>query len=187
MLKSISSLIKLFIRKGKSLIKLGHITNAEDAFQRILTSSFSSNGNVDATLLESVKLEAKAGLRELEKLNKAVDQLIHVEGKSEWSEVMKMADMILKVSPHHRMSQIAKANAFIQLNRHDEAKDFIERTTYSTYMTIAALYAHKGAIFPLPPSLRHLLEWKESTTVTGGIECHTATIINFFLIITLIN
>lgn len=180
-LVSDSSLIKLFIRKGKSLIKLGHITNAEDAFQRILTSSFSSNGNVDATLLESVKLEAKAGLRELEKLNKAVDQLIHVEGKSEWSEVMKMADMILKVSPHHRMSQIAKANAFIQLNRHDEAKDFIERTTYSTYMTIAALYAHKGAIFPLPPSLRHLLEWKESTTVTGGIECHTATIINFFL------
>jgi tetratricopeptide (TPR) repeat protein len=184
------TLVKLFIRKGKSLIKLGHLSNAEAVFTKVLslsTSSFpTSNGHnhphrdaVYQQLIESVKLEGKAGLRELEKLQKAIDTMITFETKGDSTEVLKIVENILKVSPHHRMSQITKCNTLLALNKYETCKEFIERLTITTYHSITVLYAHRSAIFPLPPVSQ--LEWKESSSSPGSIDYHPVSIVNMIL------
>lgn len=178
------TLVKLQIRKGKSLIKLGHLVPAETVFRSLLTNQFDHLNHIRSSfdkVLEGVKMEAKAGLRELEKLKNTIETIVSHESKLEFAEVLKIADTILRVSPNHRVVQIAKANALNQLNKFEESKEYIEKLTLNMSLTIAVLYAHPQAKFPLPTITS--LEWKESTKVANTIDVDIRAVSNIFLCI----
>jgi hypothetical protein len=173
------TLVKLQIRKGKSLIKLGHLVPAEAVFRGLLTNQYDHLNRIGSPfnkVLEGVKMEANAGLRELEKIKNTIETLVSSEAKLEFAEVLKVADTILRVSPNHRVVQIAKANALNQLSKYEECKAYIEKLTLNMSLTIAVLYAHAQAKFPLPPISS--LEWKESTNT---IDLDVRAVSNIFL------
>jgi Tfp pilus assembly protein PilF len=193
------TLLKLLIRKGKSLIKLGHLAPAETTFQKVLHLPSNAIFATDPTegvayqqLLDSVKLEAKAGLRELEKLKAMIEKLINMDNlgatvkPENGSEMLKIMENILKSAPNHRMTQITKCNLLLQMNKYQDCKECIEKIIKTTSQSILFLYAHKKGIFPLPlSSLNTLLEWKESNHSNGTttIEVHLKIVVNFFLCI----
>jgi tetratricopeptide (TPR) repeat protein len=178
------TLVKLQIRKGKSLIKLGHLVPAEAVFRGLLNSQYDHLNHIRSSfdkVLDGVKMEAKAGLRELEKIKNTIETLVSNEAKLEFSEVLKVADTILRVCPNHRVVQIAKANALNQLSKYEECKEYIEKLTLNMSLTIAVLYAHAQAKFPLPPISS--LEWKESAKVANTIDVDVRAVANIFLCI----
>jgi tetratricopeptide (TPR) repeat protein len=193
------TLLKLLIRKGKSLIKLGHLAPAETTFQKILHLPSNAIFAADPTggvayqqLLDSVKLEAKAGLRELEKLKAMIEKLINMDNlgatvkPENGTEMLKIMENILKSAPNHRMTQITKCNLLLQMNKYQDCKEYIEKIIKTTSQSILFLYAHKMGIFPLPlSSLNTLLEWKENNHSNGTttIEVHLKIVVNFFLCI----
>ncbi len=158
------TLVKLYIRKGKSLMCMGHFNPADQAFSRVLEYSsadfLAPKGPIqldsDARIMfeeaiDKAKLEAKAGLRDLEKLREAVKELISAEANMDWQKVVKICDEnILHKSNMHRAAQIAKANALNEVSRYEDAKAFMEEITLKAPLNIQSLYAHPRAMFPCP-------------------------------------
>jgi tetratricopeptide (TPR) repeat protein len=167
-LKQDSTLIKLHIRKGRCLVKLGHLNAADEAFSRVLeyhvrdllaAGSSEREREESRQLLDAQKGEAKVALRDIDKLRVAVRNLIVLEGQQKHDEVLKTAAQILSVSPHYRAAQIAKANALCELLRCEEAKSYCEEITLRTHPSIQTLYAHVNFVFPCP--LQSTLRWVE--------------------------
>jgi hypothetical protein len=179
-------LIKLHLRKGKALIKLGHLQPAEKSFLRVIDlqiSYFQYSNEAEKKsfeqLLESTKLEAKAGFREIESLNEFLHQLIAAESKQNHPEIIKIAEKILSKSVYHRISQIAKANALLELQKYDEAKAFMEDITLKTPMNIQTLYSHSKANFPAPKREDLLwIEGNKSAGVTASLSSMSMVLIN---------
>jgi tetratricopeptide (TPR) repeat protein len=184
-----STLIKLHIRKGKCLLRMGHWNAVEAAFTRALELSINEflpivtppmDADTQAAFeqtIDSVKMEAKAGLRDLEKLRNAVKELITAEANMEWEKVLKISDDILRKSLVNRAAQISKAGAFNELNRFEEAKSFMEEITSKAAVSIQSLYAHSKAILPCPNLVD--LVWEE--TKNSGLRVNIIGIKNMIL------
>lgn len=177
-LKMDNGLVKLLVRKAKALIRLGLFNDADASFSRVL--EYSSIDLLSPELLramddeeralyqqtiDSAKQEAKSGLREVKRLRDAVSQLIGAEGRMDFAEILKIADEILARSPHHRASQLAKANVLCELSRYEEAKTFMEELTRSAAANVQALHAHAQAKQPFPSTVA--LAWTEESS--GGM------------------
>lgn len=162
------TLVKLYIRKGKSLMCMGHWNPADQAFSRVLEYSSADflapkgsvqlDGDGRVVFEDSIakaKIEAKAGLRDLDKLRDAVKELIGAEASMDWEKVVKLCDEILHKSTMHRTAQISKATALNELSRYEDAKSYIEDITLKTPLNIQSMYAYPRAMFPCPgvPSL----------------------------------
>lgn len=184
--------IKLHIRKGKAFIKLGHFNPADTAFSKVLECNVNDfefipslpSQEIEAKLaleqvIESAKLEAKAGLRELDKLKESVKLLITLESKMDFEEVLKATKDILSKSPNHRASQIARAHAYNELSFFEDAKGYIEEITISqAEKNIQKLYAHPSAKFPCPSI--DSLDWKEIKS-PNGLSIDVNSVVNMIL------
>lgn len=174
-LKADSTLVKLHIRKGRCLIKMGHCNAADEAFSRVLEyhlrdllGGADGQGLMDldeqeraalALSLDGFKAEAKAALRDIDKLRVAVRSLVVLEGQQNYQDALKTADNILTVSPYFRVAQIARASALCELLRFEEAKQFMEDVTCKTHSSMQTFYAHSSFVFPCP--LLSTLIWIE--------------------------
>jgi tetratricopeptide (TPR) repeat protein len=162
------TLVKLHIRKGKALIRLGHFNPADSAFWKILQLNMNEFKDIVADedyliqleqTLTSAKLEAQAGMREVVKLKESMNKLISAEAKKEYQEVFKIAEDILNRAPFARNAIDAKARALCELQRFESAKEFIEDTILSYPANLRAVHAHPSASATCP--LKADLQWTE--------------------------
>eukprot|EP01039_Chlorochromonas_danica_P019670 gene19670-23850_t len=162
------TLVKLHIRKGKALIRLGHFNPADTAFWKLLQANMKefrdivSDEDYLAQLeqtLASAKMEAQAGMREVMKLKESMNKLIAAESKKDYAEGLKVAEDILHRAPFARNAIEAKARALCELQRFDTAKEYMEEITALYPANLRAVHAH--AMAPTTcPSKTELL-WAE--------------------------
>jgi tetratricopeptide (TPR) repeat protein len=184
-----STLIKLHIRKGRCLVKLGHLNAADEAFSRVLeyhVRDLLAGGSSEIEredmrqLLETQKGDAKIALREIDKLRVSVRNLIVLEGQQNHVEVLKTTAQILSLSPYYRAAQIAKANALVELLRCEEAKAYCEESTLRTHPSIQMMFAHSNFVFPCP--LQSTLRWVECKE-GSNVLVDTRSVASFLLCI----
>jgi len=165
-----SNMVKLLVRKGRALLRLGHFNPAEESFSRVLEFNVRDlltprealdDDLLQATFdsLENNKSNAKLGLKDLHKLRELTSSLMASEGQMKHREVLKAADDLLKLSPCYRIAHLSKATAMCELLQFDEAKQFVEELTRRTDSTTQRLYAHPSARIPCPRLVD--LQWTE--------------------------
>jgi tetratricopeptide (TPR) repeat protein len=165
-----SNMVKLLVRKGRALLRLGHFNPAEESLSRVLEFNVRDlltprealdDDLLQATFdsLENNKSNAKLGLKDLQKLRELTSFLMASEGQMKHREVLKAADDLLKLSPCYRIAHLSKAAAMCELLQFDEAKQFVEELTRRTDPTTQRLYAHPSARIPCPRLVD--LQWTE--------------------------
>ena len=166
-----AKLTKLYARKGRALLRLGHFAAAEEAFNRLMEFSardlLSQEEAADELLLkethaalEANKATARLGLNDLSKLRISVQNLVSMEGQAKYKDALKVCEDILKLSPYYRMAHVSKASALGETQQYVEAKAYMEDLTHSTHRSIQSLFAHSAATFPcVAPSA---LKWTEN-------------------------
>ena len=190
-LKLDSTLIKLHIRKATALLRLGHFAMVDEAYCRVLEynladlliSNQDENDPMAASAVEQLiskaKIEAKVGLKELDKIKDQVKSLISFEGQMNWESVLSSTESILKYSPFYKVALIAKANALCELNKYDEAKSFIENTIYTTPESILSMYKHSEGKFPFPNPVK--IMWIENKNLVNTATADIPVIVNAIL------
>jgi len=168
-LKLDKNMVKLHVRRGRALLRLGHFTPAEEAFKQVgqfhvrdlLTPREALDDELlhnTQEILEGNRSNARLGLSDLVKLRENIRTLIVYEGQSKFKEALKIADDILKLSPYYRAAHISKATALCETLQYDEAKEYIEKLTSNTHASIQTFHAHSSAALPcVAPAL---LAWK---------------------------
>ena len=165
-----SHMVKLLVRKGRALLRLGHFNPAEESFSRVLEFNvrdlLTAREALDDDLLQNTvdslennKSNAKLGLKDLHKLRELTSSLMASEGQMKHRDVLKAADDLMKLSPCYRIAHLSKAAAMCELLQFDEAKQFVEELTRRTDLFTQRLYAHPSARLPCPRLLD--LQWTE--------------------------
>ena len=165
-----SHMVKLLVRKGRALLRLGHFNPAEESFSRVLEFNvrdlLTAREALDDDLLQNTvdslennKSNAKLGLKDLHKLRELTSSLMASEGQMKHRDVLKAADDLMKLSPCYRIAHLSKAAAMCELLQFDEAKQFVEELTRRTDISTQRLYAHPSARLPCPRLLD--LQWTE--------------------------
>lgn len=170
-LKLDKNMVKLQVRRGRALLRLGHFTPAEESFQKVLkvqvdellTARESEDEELVQNTLESLeanKSNANLGLRDLAKLREHIKSLIVLEGQFKYKEALKVCEDILKLAPYYRVAHISKANAQCETYLNDECKAYIETLTSQTHSSIQNFFAHPTASFPTVSP--EVVQWKEN-------------------------
>lgn len=152
-------MVKLQVRRGRALLRLGFLTPAEQAFQSVLTTTvrdlLSAREQLDVDLvantqasLDGNKSNANLGVKDAAKIRESVRVLTVMEGQSKFREALKACEDILKLSPYYRVAHVSKAAAMCELLQYDECKVFIDELTAQTHSSIQSMYAHPSAVFP---------------------------------------
>ena len=168
--------IKICCRKGRALLKIGRLREAELAFARVLEACPSEFGVADS---EGAKADAKAGMRTVISANALISKLKMLEKLSDYSLIASVNDELLSLCPAHYPSLVLKAKCMIEARQFGEARKFIEETMTSTHYTILADTAHCNATKALPD--KNSLQWREDSS--GKICANFILIVNFFLYI----
>jgi len=163
-------MVKLQVRRGRALLRLGFIAPAEEAFKIVLATQvkdlLSTREMLDKDLVESThsslegnKSNANLGIRDIAKLRDFIHTLTLAEGQSKFKDARKACEDILKLAPYYRVAHLSKASSMCELLQYDDCKSFIEELTSQTHSTIQSLHAHASAVFPsVSPSV---LRWEE--------------------------
>jgi tetratricopeptide (TPR) repeat protein len=166
------AMVKLQVRRGRALLRLGFLAPAEDAFREVLNAEvrdlLSHRELQDPDLvantkasLEGNKSNAQLGIKDATKIREWIRVLTVMEGQSKFKEALKVCEDILKLSPYYRVAHVSKAAAMCELLQYDECKAFIDELTTSTHGSIQSMHAHPSAVFPT--CAVNNLSWKEST------------------------
>jgi tetratricopeptide (TPR) repeat protein len=167
------NMVKLHVRRGRALLRLGQFPAAEEAFRRVLAfhardlltpREALSDDLLQETVdvLEGNKNNARLGLKDLEKLRELNKNLVLFEGQMKHKEALRAADDMLKLAPYLRTAQIAKAKGMCELQLYDEAKQYMEDLTAQTHETIQVTFAHPSATLPWKQA-PGVLQWKENS------------------------
>lgn len=170
-LKLDKNMVKLQVRRGRALLRLGHFTPAEESFQKVLQTTLdellTAREKQDAEVvfntqegLDANKSNATLGIRDLAKLREYIKSLIVLEGQFKYKEALKISEDILKLAPYYRAAHISKASALCETFLYDEAKTYIENLTSQTHSSIQNFFAHPSASFPAVSP--EVVQWKES-------------------------
>lgn len=188
--------LKICMRKGRALLRLGHFTPAKETFSAVLaeterdilraarTQAMGKKDEADTVRKNAdyYKSEAKVAMREVDKVGDLVQLLICAEGKLDFTDVRRTCDKILSVSPGYRVAQFSKCNALCELRNYTEAKQFIETWARNTHRTMQQLYCHQSVAlqskFPRPEDLC----WNESLT-DGMVLVKLSAVVQAFLYI----
>lgn len=172
-------LVKLHVRKAKSLMRLGHYTAAEESFSYVVALNAAdlmplyqlqqsqSKGESQQSLIEQIglnKQEAQAGMKELNTLRELLRLLIEMEEQLNHEQALNTAEEILKRSPFSRVALLSKANALCELMKYEKAKHFLEDTACSAPEAIQNLQKHSAAKKSFPGYTT--LTWREITSTS---------------------
>lgn len=168
--------IKICCRKGRALLKVGRLKDAELAFARVLEACPSEFSNSGA---DGAKADAKAGMRSVINASGLMSKLKMLDACLEVSTIEAVNDELLSLCPAHYPSLVLKAKCMVEAKRYDDARSYIEETMCSTHHSILGDRAHAGAAKSLPD--RSSLQWRADAA--GRISANFIMIINFFLYI----
>lgn len=146
-------------RRGRALLRLGHLSLADDAFTRLLASSLSGSKPDDADNAADAQLGSKHVQSARSLLSSLADRKTQLDG----TLMLSYADELLQFCPQMRLAQAYRARALCLLQRWTEAKAFMERMSCLVHESIQSLHVHRSASLPAPKLSD--LEWVE---IGGG-------------------
>lgn len=135
------SLLRLHVRKGKALLRLGEISGADESLVRILESSSAQ---------EAIKADAKKALKEVNVAGRAIKRLGELEATADYAGLLLAAEELIEICPMSRLVHAAKATALCRLKRWGEAKDFIDFLLSECHPSVHALSAHPNSTLEVP-------------------------------------
>ena len=141
------SMLKLHVRRGRALMRLGHLDASRNAFLYVLP------------LEGSPREDCQEGLRILKSVKDLIDRLSDVENKLNYSAVLEVSNEILESCPYFHVAHVACMQALCKLQKFEEAKNHAERIVCNSHISIQKLFAHPSAQLPAPKISQ--LEWKE--------------------------
>jgi hypothetical protein len=164
-------MVKLHVRRGRALLRLGFLTPAEEAFKVVLGTEvrdlLTPREMQDAELvdntqssLEGNKSNATLGVKDIAKLRESIRNLTVLEGQSRFKEALKVSEDVLKLAPYCRIAHISKASAMCELLQYDDCKSWVDEITSQTHVSIQSMHAHPNAVFPAAAPSE--LQWREA-------------------------
>lgn len=176
---------KIYCRKGRALIRLGHFSEATESFQIALekASSPTIGQNIQQTENKKIFQEAIEHVNIVQTMSKLAMTIPMKEALKEYYNVLHLTDELLRTCTHHRPAQIARAKAMLKLRRYADAKDFIEDITVPLPFSMHKLYAHpvlfsNSSTINSIPSSANMLIWAE---ISSHISVNIMNVVHFML------
>ena len=151
------SLIKLHTRRGRALLRLGHLTEAADSFTQ--ACDVSPTLNVQESDLAAVRADGKNGLKSVVGVRSTLTRLGQLEISEDYTGVLGLVEDLNAQCPRSLLVLVSKCNALNKLTEWGETKECIEDFICSAHSSILRLAAHPSAQLPAPPAER--LSWTE--------------------------
>ena len=133
-------------------------------------------------LVNKARTDAKAGIKEVDRLRELIKQLVCQEGLLNFVEALRVAEVILKSCPYYKVALVSRANALCELQRFTEAKQGIELAMFQSHSSILKLSMHTSGQLPYPNPI--LLDWKEKKSPSPTsylLEIDTDHVVNAIL------
>lgn len=151
------SLIKLHTRRGRALLRLGHLTEAADSFTH--ACDVSPTLNVQESDLAAVRADGKNGLKSVVGVRSTLTRLGQLEISEDYTGVLGLVEDLNAQCPRSLLVLVSKCSALNNLTEWGETKECIEDFICSAHSSILRLAAHPSAQLPAPPAER--LSWTE--------------------------
>ena len=174
-----ASLVKLHVRRARSLLRLGHFSAVEEACTRVLEcppaaqlQSQSQSQQVSSDQeVEAAKAEARKCLKDLIHVRALAGKLSAAECTQEFESVLKLTEGVLEFCPQYRIAQVSRANALNRLQRWTTTKEFIEDIVSTVHDSVLRLHSHHTHTLPnaMAPKLSpDKLTWSEAAAERRG-------------------
>ena len=164
-------LVKLHLRRGRALLRLGHLTHATDAYSKASEIAGSGPGsgpnsvkiNVIPGLSEKeiidIKADAKNGLKSVLSAKSAIRRLGQLESDGNHDGALNLLTDLSGTCPCCLLVLTAKCRTLCKLGRWSEAKEIAEHYVCTAHVSILKLAAHPHIVLPGP--LIEKLIWEE--------------------------
>jgi DnaJ family protein C protein 7 len=155
--------LRLLDRKGRALLKIGKISEAEETFRELMKSCQEVEGE------DNLKRDAVVGLELATEATLLIDKL------SVWSSpdhrgFLLQCEQLLAICTQFRFAQVFKMIAMCRLCMWEDAKAYAESVISSTHSTIQRIFSSEAA-FGSPPTQQLL--WH---LVPSGLNVDTAAV-----------
>lgn len=159
-----TTLLKIFARKGRALLKLGNFPAAHLAFTEVLdaprvhgstqfktktASTITNETEMTRADEDAIRMDAKAGIKQILLAKVMYNRLIMLESQSDYKQFLTTADDLLKLSPELRSAHCFKASALCKMQKWAEAKEFIESCVCNKPESIQRLYCFPRSTIPV--------------------------------------
>lgn len=128
--------------------------------------------------IEAAKSDSRSNLATVKAAQSQLKKLSTYESQFSHAAALDVAEELLETCPSFHILHVAKANALINLQRWNVAKEFLESNIESAPDTLLSLHCHTRAIHPVPS--RDKLYWKE-TGVNNMVAIDQEAVINAIL------
>ena len=163
------SLVKLHLRRGRALLRLGHLTHASDAYSKAseITSSGSGPNSVKTNFvpglsekeINDIKADAKNGLKSVLSAKSAIRRLGQLESEGDHVSALNLLTDLSGTCPCCLLVLTAKCRTLCKLGKWSEAREIAEHYVCTAHISILKLAAHPHIVLPGP--MKEKLVWEE--------------------------
>jgi tetratricopeptide (TPR) repeat protein len=169
---------KLHGRRGRALMRLGRIQEANEAFLAVLSiSRAEASEGEDVEKESSAKEQARAAMKKLALARVLRNRIESQVVLKEFKNVIKSADEMLSICPLAIDARTHKARALCQVHRFEESKEFTEALISGLHSTTRQFFQHSAA--PAVTPSRESLSWCERSDTQVVVD--TASVTQFML------
>ena len=152
------SLIKLYLRRGRALLRLGHLSSANDTYTTA-SEIICKNMGISEKEINQVKNDAKNGLKTVIGARSAIRRLGQLESGGDYQNALSLLDDLGNTCPCCVLVLTSKVRTLCRLERWIEAKEVAEDFVCNIHLSILKLASHPLAVLPAPVVDR--LIWEE--------------------------
>ena len=164
--------VKILCRKGRALLKQGHIREAEAAFTKVLDTPLSTTNNVDPEVLRA---DARIGIKSVHIASGLLTRLRTTDCAGDAHSMLPISEELLTHCPFLHEALVLRAKAFTLAHLWRDCKRFIEEAVGGAHFTLMAGHSHYRA----PQAIVvESLEWREDS---GRLSANYFSVVNFML------
>ena len=152
------NLVKLHLRQGRALLRLGHLTHANEAYSKACDDSTDFKGFSSIDIIQ-IRTDGKNGLKSVLSARSAIRRLGQLESRGDHIGALNLLSDLSSTCPCCLLVLTAKCRALCKLERWNEAKEFAEQFACYTHVSILKLAAHPHIVLPGPT--QGSLIWEE--------------------------
>ena len=153
------SLIKLHLRRGRALLRLGHLSQAYESYQKASDVPVLKTSNISEKEAITVRADGKNGLKSVASARSAIRRLGQLESGADFHGALTLLEDLGSTCPCCLLVLTSKCRTLCHLERWGEAKDCAEAFVCNAHVSILKLAAHPNALLPAPSVDR--LTWEE--------------------------
>lgn len=204
-LASISiSIMKINVRKGRALLKIGQFVSSHLSFTDVLDSARASTTYAQSvgefvklspqfnqqmeqlrTDEDGARADAKAGIKQVLLAKVIYNRLSLLQAQPDDHQFLTTAEELLKICPDFRSAQCLKAKALSRQKEWAKAKVFIEGCVCSRSVSTQRMWAHPSCTTPLASAAaltwRHEIQKDRSNDARGSFNVNIADVANAVL------